>query len=66
MSVLPRTVLVLNQKSQQTSLITGFVKTSRKLECAVGVRVARLERKGRGESFQTSSICARGPGRQGG
>lgn len=65
MSVLPRTVLVLNQKSQETSLSTGFVKTSRKLECAVGVRIASLERRRSGGSFRTSSICTRGR-RQGG
>lgn len=66
MSVLPRTVLVLNQKSQETSLSTGFVKTSRKLERAVGVRIASLEIRRSGGSFRTSSICTRGPGRQGG
>lgn len=46
------------------TILPGFVKTPRNLECAMQVREASLERE-TGGSFQACSICVRGPGRRG-
>ena len=58
---LSRMVLVF--APEVPTILPGFVKTPRNLECAVWVRAASLERE-RGESFQACSICVRGPGRR--